>query len=284
MTNAFEIRGLRVTLGGSEILRGIDLDIPEGRTTAIVGANGSGKSTLLRTISRLQRREGEILRDGRDVSTIPPRQYAREVALLPQSPEAPENLSTSDLVSRGRDPHRRWWDQWSKQDEEVVFDALTATGLTDLAERSLGTLSGGQRQRAWIALTLAQSPSVLLLDEPTTYLDVAYQLDVLDTVTALQRNRGITVVMVLHDLGMAARYADHIVAMRDGEVVAAGETASTLSTTVISEVFGIDSILLSDPRTGRPVIVPHVHENQWRRSDGKRWPWTSRGAYSGRTA
>lgn len=257
MTNAFEIRGLRATLGGSEILRGIDLNIPEGRTTAIVGANGSGKSTLLRSISRLQRREGEIMRDGRDVSALPPRQYAREVALLPQSPEAPENLSTIDLVSRGRDPHRRWWDQWSKQDEEVVWDALTSTGLTDLAERPLGTLSGGQRQRAWIALTLAQSPSVLLLDEPTTYLDVAYQLEVLDTVTSLQRNRGITVVMVLHDLGMAARYSDHIIAMRDGLVAAAGDTTTTLSSTVISEVFGIDSILLSDPRTGRPVIVPH---------------------------
>lgn len=262
MKNAYEIRDLRVTLGGSEILRGIDLNIPEGRTTVIVGANGSGKSTLLRSISRLQRREGEILLRGREVSSIAPREYAREVALLPQAPEAPENLSTIDLVSRGRDPHRHWWDQWSKRDEATVWDALRATGLTELAERPLGTLSGGQRQRAWIALALAQSPSVLLLDEPTTYLDVAYQLDVLETVTTLQRERGITVVMVLHDLGMAARFSDHLVAMRDGQVAAVGDTDTTLSTTVIKDVFGIDSVLLSDPRTGRPVIVPHrAHES-----------------------
>lgn len=257
---AFQIRDLRVTLGGTRILHDISCDIPQGRTTVIVGANGSGKSTLLRSLAKLQEREGEIRRGGKDIERLPPREYARHVALLPQSPEAPGNLAVIDLVSRGRDPHRRWWDQWSKRDESIVRDALAATGLSELAERSLATLSGGQRQRAWIALALAQSPSVLLLDEPTTYLDIAHQLEVLETVTRLQRERGITVIMVLHDLGMAVRYADHVIALNEGMIAATGQPAATLSPEVLRTVFSIDAVVLEDPRSGAPVIVPHRME------------------------
>ncbi|KZE16131.1 ABC transporter ATP-binding protein [Brevibacterium casei] len=257
MSSAFHLTDVSVSLGGRTILHDLSLDIPAASTTAIVGPNGCGKSTLLRTLSRLQERTGGIHREGRDIGERRPREYAKDVALLPQSPEAPENLPVIDLVSRGRDPHRRWYDQWSEADERVVREALAATGLTDLSERPLGTLSGGQRQRAWIALTLAQAPEVLLLDEPTTYLDVAHQIEVLETVTDLQRRRGITVVMVLHDLGMAVRYADHIIAMQDGRIAAAGPADSTLTPEAIREAFGIDSVILTDPVTGRPVIVPH---------------------------
>ncbi|GAA3830880.1 ABC transporter ATP-binding protein [Brevibacterium ammoniilyticum] len=258
MTNpAFELHHVGVRLGGRDILHDLSLTIPADRTTAIIGANGSGKSTLLRTLARLQERTGSVLRHGAEISGIRPRAFAQDVALLPQAPEAPANLTVTDLVSRGRDPHRRWYDQWSAADERIVNEALAATGLADMGQRGLGTLSGGQRQRAWIALTLTQSPSLLLLDEPTTYLDVAHQIDVLETVTALQRSRGMTVILVLHDLGMAVRYADHIIAVQDGRIAAEGPAESTLTPSVIRDVFGIDSAILTDPVTGRPVIVPH---------------------------
>ena len=257
MNPAFRIQDLQVAFGGTPVLHHVTLDIPQARTTAIVGPNGSGKSTLLRALARLQSRKGSILRGGADIARVSPREYARQVALLPQAPEAPENLTTIDLVARGRDPHRRWYDQWSREEERIVRDALETTGVTELADRPIGTLSGGQRQRAWIALALAQSPEALLLDEPTTYLDVAHQLDVLETVTDLQRRRGITVVMVLHDLGMAARYADDVIVMSEGSVAAHGEPAETLTPAVLREVFRVDCRILVDPVTGRPVIVPH---------------------------
>lgn len=257
MNPACELHHVGVRLGGRDILHDLSLSIPADRTTAIIGPNGSGKSTLLRTLACLQERTGTIRRHGTDIAGTRPRAFAQDVALLPQAPEAPANLTVSDLVSRGRDPHRRWYDQWSAADERIVGEALAAAGLAELGQRGLGTLSGGQRQRAWIALTLAQAPSVLLLDEPTTYLDVAHQIDVLETVTDLQRSRGMTVIMVLHDLGMAVRYADHIIAVQDGRIAAQGPAESTLTPEVIRDVFGIDSTILTDPVTGRPVIVPH---------------------------
>ncbi|WOF23315.1 ABC transporter ATP-binding protein [Microbacterium betulae] len=257
MTGALRTHGLRVDLGGRTVLDDIGVDIAAGATTAIVGPNGSGKSTLLRCLARLQDHRGAVTLDGEDVRRMPARAFARRVALLPQAPIAPDNLTIVDLVTRGRDPYRRWYDQWSSADEAVVHEAIERTGLTDLADRPLETLSGGQRQRAWVALALAQSADVLLLDEPTTYLDIAHQLDVLETVAELQRERGMTVVMVLHDLGLAVRYADHIVAVHGGAIAAAGPAGSVVTPELLRTVFGIDASLLEDPRTGRPVIVPH---------------------------
>lgn len=257
MTTVFTVRDLVLTFGDRPVLNGIDLEIPAGQVTAIVGPNGCGKSTLLRSLSRLGPAvEGEVLLENTPIAQIPHRVFARHVALLPQAPIAPEQLTVIDLVSRGRDPHRRWYDQWSRVDEDLVLDALERTGLRDLANHPLQTLSGGQRQRAWIALALAQRTPVLLLDEPTTYLDIAHQLEVLDTVRRLH-SEGVTVVMVLHDLSLAARYADHIVAMRDGRVVATGAVESVINRDVVRRVFDVECTILADPNTGRPVVVPH---------------------------
>ncbi|WP_440902242.1 ABC transporter ATP-binding protein [Actinosynnema sp.] len=254
MSTTLRAEDLVVRFGDHAAVDGVGLTVPTGSVTAVVGPNGCGKSTLLRALSRLLPADsGRVLLDGEDVRRTAPRAFARKVALLPQEPQAPDGLTVVDLVTRGRDPHRRWYDQWSRPDEEVVLDALRRTGLAELADRPLHTLSGGQRQRAWIALALAQRTDVLLLDEPTNHLDVAHQLDVLDAVTSL---RGLTVVMVLHDLGLAARYAEHVVAMRDGRVVASGPVARVLTPALLREVFDVECGVLTDPETGRPVVVP----------------------------
>ncbi|MDQ1135376.1 iron complex transport system ATP-binding protein [Microbacterium sp. SORGH_AS 1204] len=257
MTSVFTVRDLVLRFGERSVLKGIDLEIPAGRVTAIIGPNGCGKSTLLRSLSRLGPAvDGQVLLEGTPIADIPHRVFARQVALLPQAPMAPEQLTVIDLVTRGRDPHRRWYDQWSRADEDIVLDALDRTGLRERANHPLSTLSGGQRQRAWIALALAQSTPVLLLDEPTTYLDIAHQLEVLDTVRRLHLE-GVTVVMVLHDLSLAARYADHIVAMRDGRIAATGTVETVITADTIRSVFDIECTILADPRTGRPVVLPH---------------------------
>ncbi|MDQ1085442.1 MULTISPECIES: ABC transporter ATP-binding protein [Microbacterium] len=257
MTSVFTVRDLVLRFGERSVLKGIDLEIPAGRVTAIIGPNGCGKSTLLRSLSRLgPAGDGQVLLEGTPIADIPHRVFARQVALLPQAPMAPEQLTVIDLVTRGRDPHRRWYDQWSRADEDIVLDALDRTGLRERADQPLSTLSGGQRQRAWIALALAQSTPVLLLDEPTTYLDIAHQLEVLDTVRRLHLE-GVTVVMVLHDLSLAARYADHIVAMRDGRIAATGTVETVITPDMIRSVFDIECTILADPRTGRPVVLPH---------------------------
>ena len=258
MTTLFTISQLNVTIQGAHILKDISVDVPEGCCVVIVGPNGCGKSTLLRSMAKLQRYSGKILIQNRDIQSIKPRDYAKRLALLPQSPQAPENLTVRDLVSRGRDPYRNWYNQWSVDDEKAVSDALEATRLASLAERELETLSGGQRQRAWFALTLAQSTDVLLLDEPTTYLDVAHQLEVLETVNRLRKERGISVVMVLHDLNMAARYADHILMMKDGENLVSGTVTEVLTSPLINEAFSIQSEILIDPRTNSPVLLPYM--------------------------
>ncbi|MDQ1124215.1 ABC transporter ATP-binding protein [Microbacterium trichothecenolyticum] len=257
MTSVFTVRDLVLRFGERSVLKGIDLEIPAGQVTAIIGPNGCGKSTLLRSLSRLgPAGDGQVLLEGTPIADIPHRVLARQVALLPQAPMAPEQLTVIDLVTRGRDPHRRWYDQWSRADEDIVLDALDRTGLRERANHPLSTLSGGQRQRAWIALALAQSTPVLLLDEPTTYLDIAHQLEVLDTVRRLHLE-GVTVVMVLHDLSLAARYADHIVAMRDGRIAATGTVETVITPDTIRSVFDIECTILADPRTGRPVVLPH---------------------------
>jgi iron complex transport system ATP-binding protein len=249
----------RLVLGYGDrvVIDGLDLVIPTGRITAIVGANACGKSTLLRSMSRLLTpRGGSVLLDGKQIHRMPPKQLAQTLGLLPQSPIAPEGITVSDLVGRGRHPHQGIFSRWSAADDAAVAAALEATGILDLAERSVDELSGGQRQRVWIAMALAQQTDLLLLDEPTTFLDVNHQVEVLDLLTDLNRARGTTVVMVLHDLNLAARYADNLVAIADGAVHAAGPAAEVLTEDCVRAVFGLDSRVIVDPTSGAPLMLP----------------------------
>ncbi|MGP3966611.1 ABC transporter ATP-binding protein [Streptomyces sp. 6N223] len=249
--------GLRLAYGDRVVAEDLDLAVPPGRITAIVGANACGKSTLLRALARLLApKRGVIHLDGRALHAIPTRELARRLGILPQAPVAPEGLTVIDLVSRGRSPHQTWWRQWSRADEEAVHAALAATGMTELAARTVDELSGGQRQRAWIAMAVAQGTPVLLLDEPTTYLDLAHQIDVLDLITDLNRKERRTVVMVLHDLNQACRYADHIVAMKAGQVVAEGTPDEVITEETVDEVFGLRCRIGPDPVSGTPMVVP----------------------------
>ncbi|MFJ7249590.1 ABC transporter ATP-binding protein [Kitasatospora sp. NPDC098652] len=252
-----EARGLTLAYEARTVVEGLDVGIPDGRVTVIVGPNACGKSTLLRALGRLLKPvRGAVLLDGEELARIPTRRIAQRLGLLPQSPTAPEGISVADLVSRGRQPHQSWWQQWSAEDEAAVAEALERTSTAELAERSVDELSGGQRQRAWIAMALAQGTDILLLDEPTTYLDIAHQVEVLDLVRRLNVERGRTVVAVLHDLNQAARYADHLVAMRDGRVVAEGPPGEVVTAELVREVFGLDSVVVPDPVTGTPLVVP----------------------------
>lgn len=248
---------LELGYGAQRIISELDLQISDGKITVIVGANGCGKSTLLRALARLlPPRAGQVLLDGEPIQQQATREVARKLSLLPQSPIAPEGITVADLVGRGRHPHHSAFARFSRHDAEVVAQALAATGIVDLAERSIDELSGGQRQRVWIAMTLAQQTELLLLDEPTTYLDIAHQIEVLDLVTDLSRTRGTTVVMVLHDLNLAARYADELVAMKGGRVVAAGRPQELLTAELVEQVFGLRNEILMDPVSGRPIVTP----------------------------
>ncbi|MFD7983212.1 ABC transporter ATP-binding protein [Kitasatospora indigofera] len=252
-----EARGVTLAYEARTVVEELDLTVPDGRVTVIVGPNACGKSTLLRALGRLLKPAGgAVLLDGAELARIPTRQIARRIGLLPQSPVAPEGISVADLVSRGRQPHQSWWQQWSAEDEEAVTEALLRTSTTELADRSVDELSGGQRQRAWIAMALAQGTDILLLDEPTTFLDIAHQVEVLDLVRRLNVEKGRTVVAVLHDLNQAARYADHLVAMRGGRIVAQGPPAEIVTAGLVREVFGLDSVVVPDPVTGTPLVVP----------------------------
>jgi iron complex transport system ATP-binding protein len=250
-------RDLTLAYDNRTVVDGLGLAIPDGEVTVIVGPNACGKSTLLRALGRLLKpRRGAVLLDGRELGRIPTRQVAQSVGLLPQTPVAPEAITVADLVARGRQPHQHWWQQWSEEDERAVTDAMVRTGVTDLAERPVDELSGGQRQRVWIAMALAQETGLLLLDEPTTYLDIAHQVEVLDLVRQLNHERGRTVVAVLHDLNQAARYADHLVAMKTGRILAQGPPSEIVTAELVREVFGLDSVVVPDPVTGSPLVVP----------------------------
>lgn len=249
--------GLRLAYDQRTVVHDLDVAVPPGKVTAIVGANACGKSTLLRALARLLApRAGTVRLDGRALASIPTRELAQRLGVLPQSPVAPEGLTVIDLVSRGRSPHQTWWRQWSEADEEAVHGALRATAMAGLAHRPVDELSGGQRQRAWIAMAVAQGTPVLLLDEPTTYLDLAHQIDVLDLVTDLNRRENRTVVMVLHDLNQACRYADHVIAMKAGGIAAEGPPADVITARTVEEVFDLRCQVTTDPVSGTPLVIP----------------------------
>lgn len=247
-----------LTLGYDDavISRDLELHVVDGSFTIIVGPNACGKSTLLRALSRLLRpRAGRIVLDGEAIGAYPAKEVARRLGLLPQGSLAPEGIRVADLVARGRYPHQSFLGRWSARDEQACHDAMVATGVLELSDRLVDTLSGGQRQRVWIAMVLAQETPILLLDEPTTHLDLGHQIEVLDLCADLYRNHGRTVVAVLHDLNQAARYATHLVAMQAGAVVAAGSPDEVLTAALVTRLFGVRCEVLPDPFSGRPMIV-----------------------------
>lgn len=254
---------LRLAYDDRLVAENLSVSLPPGRLTAIVGPNACGKSTLLRALARLLRpRAGAVYLDGQDIFRLPTKQVAARLGILPQAPLAPEGITVADLVARGRYPHQGWFRHWSSTDEAAVAAALSATHTVELAQRPVDELSGGQRQRAWIAMALAQESSVMLLDEPTTFLDLAHQVEVLDLLAQLNQNDDRTIALVLHDLNQAARYAHHLVAMRDGAVVAEGPPEQVVTEAMVSQVFGLACRVVPDPVTGTPLVVPIGRHHQ----------------------
>jgi len=248
---------LTLGYGDRTIVDRLSIAIPPGKFTVIVGANACGKSTLLRGLARLlPPSAGTVYLDGRAIHQMPTREVATLLGVLPQTPVAPDGITVADLVGRGRYPHQGWFRQWVAADDAAVATALQATDTLDLAGRAVDELSGGQRQRVWIAMALAQETELLLLDEPTTFLDINHQVEVLDLLTDLVQQRGRTVVAVLHDLNLACRYADHIVAMRDGKIAASGAPAEVVTAELVKSVFGMDAEVCDDPVSHSPMIVP----------------------------
>ncbi|GGM02366.1 ABC transporter [Streptomyces fumigatiscleroticus] len=235
----------------------LSVEIPDNSFTVIVGPNACGKSTLLRALSRMLRpSEGRVLLDGEVIQSMPAKKVARTLGLLPQSSIAPDGITVADLVGRGRYPHQGILRQWSAEDERVVRESMARTGVAELADRYVDELSGGQRQRVWIAMALAQQTPLLLLDEPTTYLDIQHQIDVLDLCAELHEEQGRTLVAVLHDLNHAARYATHLIALRGGRIIAEGAPNDIVTAELVEEVFGLRCQVIDDPETGTPLVVP----------------------------
>lgn len=241
------------------VIAGLSVQVPDGQVTAIVGPNACGKSTLLRGLARLIKPSGgQVVLDGQDIASLHTKEVARRLGLLPQTSIAPEGITVADLVSRGRFPHQKVMRQWSAADEAGVADAMAQTGVTELAGRLVDELSGGQRQRVWVAMVLAQQTPLILLDEPTTYLDIAHQVELLDLFTKLNREQNRTVVAVLHDLNHACRYADHIIAMKSGEIVAQGDPAAVITGELVEDVYGLACQIIEDPQTGTPLVIPRA--------------------------
>ncbi|MDW7675712.1 MAG: ABC transporter ATP-binding protein [Bacillota bacterium] len=255
---ALETKSLTLSYGNGPIIDNLSIKIPQGKITVFVGSNGCGKSTLLRSLARLLKpQKGAVLLDGKVITKMPTKEAARNLSILPQGPIAPEGLTVLQLVKQGRYPYQNWLQQWSKEDEYMVNKALEDTKMRELENRPVDSLSGGQRQRAWIAMTLAQGTDVLLLDEPTTYLDMAHQIDILDLLFELNEREKRTIVMVLHDLNLAARYAHHMVAVHNKTVFTEGKPEEIITCEMVQEVFGMGCKIAVDPLFGTPLCVPH---------------------------
>ncbi|PJE55071.1 iron-dicitrate transporter ATP-binding subunit [Marinomonas sp. BSi20584] len=248
-----------VTLGYDQtiIANNLSVDIPEGKFSIIVGPNGCGKSTLLRALSRLlPPTSGQVRLNGQDIHSLPTREVAKILGLLPQSAIAPDGIKVVDLVARGRFPHQKWFQPWREQDQIAVESAMKATGIMEFAQHHVDQLSGGQKQRVWVAMALAQETPLLLLDEPTTYLDIAHQIELMDLFQDLNRLQGHTMVAVLHDLNHACRYADNLIAMKAGKIIASGAPKDIVTEALIEDVFGLPCMILEDPVSGTPLIIP----------------------------
>lgn len=263
-THIFQAENITAGYDNKMILQDISLTIPSNKISIIIGANGCGKSTLLKTMARLIKpTSGQVTLDGKPINKIPPKHLARVLGLLPQSPVVPEGITVADLVGRGRFPHQSFLKGWTKEDYEAVAEAMEIMNITEFADRNIDELSGGQRQRVWIAMALAQQTDILFLDEPTTYLDITYQVEILDMLTDLNRKYGTTIVMVLHDINLSARYADHIFAVHKGKLVAEGTPEEVVSSTLIHDIFGLKSLVIQDPVSDSPSVVPiGRHHNQ----------------------
>ncbi|ANY66036.1 iron dicitrate ABC transporter ATP-binding protein [Paenibacillus sp. BIHB 4019] len=256
-THIFQAEQIVAGYENKTVIHGVDLVIPSNKISVIIGSNGCGKSTLLKTLARLIKpASGKITLDGKPLGKIPPKQLARVVGLLPQSPIVPEGISVADLVGRGRFPHQSLLGGWTKKDYEAVADAMNIMDITEFANHNIDELSGGQRQRVWIAMALAQQTDILFLDEPTTFLDITYQVEILDMLTDLNRKLGTTIVMVLHDINLSARYADHIFALHKGKLVVEGEPAAVITSSMVKDIFGLDCTVIDDPISGSPLVVP----------------------------
>ncbi|NEG80300.1 ATP-binding cassette domain-containing protein [Pantoea agglomerans] len=259
MTVKTRLQGDALTLGYDKkiVAENLTVAIPDGELTVIIGPNACGKSTLLRTLSRLvSPLKGQVLLDGNAIAHYATKEVARRLGLLPQSSNAPAGISVSELVARGRYPHQSLFGRWRQDDETAVQQAMQATGVADLAQQQVDTLSGGQRQRVWIAMVLAQQTPLLLLDEPTTWLDIAHQIELLELMQDLNQQYGRTLVVVLHDLNQACRYASHLIAMRDGKIIAEGKPAEIVTPELIEAIYGLRCIIINDPVAGTPMIVP----------------------------
>jgi iron complex transport system ATP-binding protein len=257
MTSRLSARGLTIGYQDRVISRDLSVTIPDGMFTVIIGPNACGKSTLLRALARIAKpAQGGVYLDGALITSYPTKEVARRLGLLPQTAQAPDGITVADLVARGRFPHRSLLRQWSSDDDAAVQDALVATGTQTLADRPVDELSGGQRQRVWMALVLAQQTPLLLLDEPTSYLDIAHQIELLDLLRQLNRQHGRTLAVVLHDLNHACRYADHIIAMRDGHIVAKGKPKEIMTAAFVKAVFGLPCLIIDDPVSHTPLIIP----------------------------
>lgn len=254
------LNGENITIGygDNDIVNNLDVQIPDGKITSIIGPNGCGKSTLLKAMSRLLPiKNGEINLDGESLHAQSTKDVAKKIAILPQSPEVADGLTVGELVSYGRFPHQKGFGRLSAEDKKEIDWAMSVTGTFEFKHRSINDLSGGQRQRVWIAMALAQRTDIIFLDEPTTYLDISHQLEILELITQLNEQQGCTIIMVLHDINQAVRFSDYLVTMKDGDIIASGDTEEVLTKEILEKVFNIDVEISTDPRTGKPMLVTY---------------------------